>query len=80
MERINQCVDLLEVENQTFDELIEAVNAFVSEVFEDRIYNWARFCVLEVFAKVFAERATQVDRDLLLTALNQRIESEYNGI
>jgi hypothetical protein len=77
---INNTVDLLQIENLTFEELVETFDAVVSIVFEDNIYNWGRFFVLEVFAKAFADRASQVNKDLLLSALKHRINSERDGL
>ena len=59
----------------TFEELVETFEIIVNSVFADNIYSWGRFRVLEEFAVLFANRATHVDRVLLLTALNRRIES-----
>ena len=77
---INEAVYLLHIENQTFEELVETFDNIVDNVFEDGIYDWGRFLALETFATILANRAIHVNRDLLYSAFNQRINSERNAV
>jgi hypothetical protein len=71
---IDEAVDLLHIENRSFEYIVESFDSVVTFVFEDGAYNWGRFIVLEFYAKALVNRTVNIDRDLLLAALNQRIE------
>ena len=73
---INSTADLLDIQNKTFDQLIQSFDEIVNFTFEDGVYTDSRFKVVESFASIVSDRAIHVDRQLLLSALKLRIDSE----
>ena len=75
---INNLVDLLCVNNKSFEEIVQSFNIIVNIVFEDGIHNCGRIIAVESFARIVADRAAEVYKNCLHKTLMQRIESEHS--
>ncbi len=73
---MNQTVDLLDIDNKSCQEIIDAFEGVVTSVFEDGVRNWGRFAVIEYFAALITERARSVDKIRLTVAFDRQIALE----
>jgi len=74
---IESTVDLIEINNKTFDQIVNIFERVLDSIFEDKIYNHGRFIVIEKFAARIVERSTHLNTDILSITLNDRIVAVY---
>jgi hypothetical protein len=68
---------LLDIDNQSFDDIVSYYDSTLFSLFSDKVYNRGRYYVSDYFALFIAKRVTHVDKFLLLRALREKLELKW---
>ena len=76
-ELFEKCFIVLELDQLSFEAIVNRYNRVLDSVFRDRIYNRGRFYAVDCFAVYIANRVSHVDKYLLLAALRKSLDEKW---
>ena len=76
-ELFEKCFILLEIDQLSFDAIVNRYSRVLDSIFRDHIYNRGRFYAVDYFAVYIANRVSHVDSYHLLAALRERLDEKW---
>ena len=76
-DRLELVCELLDIANQSFDQIVVCYKRVIESLFSDGIYHLGRFFVANYFAHYIVNRAQHVDCRQLLNALSETLEEMW---
>jgi hypothetical protein len=76
-ELFNEYFAVLELEQASFDKIVNQYTCVLDSLFSDNIFNRTRFYVADYFAAYIANRISHVDSYYLLQALREVLDEKW---
>jgi hypothetical protein len=76
-ELFNEYFAVLELEQASFDKIVNQYTCVLDSLFSDNIFNRTRFYVADYFAVYIANRISHVDSYYLLQALREILDEKW---
>ena len=76
-ELFEKCFILLEIDQLSFDAIVNRYSRVLDLIFRDHIYSHGRFFAVDYFAIYIANRVSHVDSYHLLKALRERLDEKW---
>jgi hypothetical protein len=72
--RLDFYCELLDIENQSFDNIVLCYKVILESLFSDGVYHLGRFFIANYFAQFIVNHASHVDCHQLLHALSETLK------